>query len=133
MQHPTLGEKKALLYVIHDHLDNPKLKVAVLAKNLFQSERSLFRFVNIGFNMSPNHLIREIRLRRARHLIRSGQVATVEEAASQVGYQHTGYFSNLYKKRFGSRPYQDIRFGLNAMNNNLPSPIASKSDWQKCA
>jgi len=119
--HSDFSEKMAILRAIHARLSEPNYHVSTLAKQLFLSERSTHRLVRKCFSCSPSQLIREVRLRLARYLIRTGKVSSATELAIRVGFLHAGYFSNLYEKRFGTRPYADIRFGLTIQKPTDPS------------
>jgi AraC-like DNA-binding protein len=119
--HSNFSEKRAILLAVYTRLAEPDYHVSTLSTQLFLSERSTHRLVRKCFSCSPSQLIREVRLRRARYLIRTGQASTVSGLASQVGFLHAGHFSKLYQKRFGTRPYQDIRFGFPERNPTDPS------------
>lgn len=62
--------------------------------------RRLFK-VQTGF--SPHAYVLDIRLIRARALLRDTSL-TVEEVGSSVGFPSIAYFSYVFKKKFGSSP-----------------------------
>ena len=54
--------------------------------------------------MTPNQYIQEIRLNKAKVMLEEGEVRTVKEVAFAVGMKRPGYFSKLFKERFGILP-----------------------------
>jgi AraC-like DNA-binding protein len=58
---------------------------------------------------SPIRYLRDVRLDRARALLRSGKVATAAEAAMDVGMTHLGRFAGDYAERFGEKPSDTLR------------------------
>lgn len=78
--------------------------VVELADLLFITERTLYRRIKSHSGLTPNGLIREVKLSTARRLIEQGVATTVKDLADQLGYKNTSHFANLYEKRFGKRP-----------------------------
>ncbi|WP_044233393.1 response regulator [Haliscomenobacter hydrossis] len=118
---PLAGKvKKALVFTEADkkflekleetilqHLQNPDFTVNDLAKTLLMS-RSVF-YTEIGrlIGLTPNEYINEIRLNRAREILKSKAGAiSIKELASSVGFRDEKYFSRLFKQRYGILPSQ---------------------------
>ena len=65
------------------------------------SERQLRRRVNELTGQSPQTWLREQRLLRVRHLIRSGDCRTLAEAGARCGLDNAAYLYRSYRARFG--------------------------------
>jgi len=98
-----------LTQTIRQNLDDPYLTNAKLAELIGQSERQLYRRVELFTGMSPNHYIREIRLQRAAELLKSGKFMTVKEVAMRVGFIKVSYFSKIFEEKNGQRPSQILK------------------------
>jgi len=53
--------------------------------------------------------LRHVRLARAHHDLRHGDVHTVAEAAHRWGFTHLGRFAVLYQARYGAAPSETLR------------------------
>ncbi|WP_282777589.1 ATP-binding protein [Phaeodactylibacter xiamenensis] len=85
-------------------LNDPQLSIDFLAKKTGLSRSSFHRRIKAETGLTPNLYLREIRLQQARQLLEGGLVASVAEAARQVGIQKRAYFSQLFQSRFGRLP-----------------------------
>jgi AraC-like DNA-binding protein len=88
---------------LEDHYVEP-VTVTELAAGVGLSVRQVQEVVRTAFGTTPSRLLREIRLERARVLLRSGAVATVSQAAAESGFAHLGRFAAAYRERFGELP-----------------------------
>ncbi len=77
--------------------------VALLARELRVSERTLGRHVQHATGMGTNALIRSIRLHRARSLLQSSRMS-VEGVAAAVGYGDATALRRLVRKATGMTP-----------------------------
>ncbi|MGE4071057.1 MAG: helix-turn-helix domain-containing protein [Lysobacterales bacterium] len=90
---------------IEEHLAEDCFDVQALATAMNQDRTTLFRLVKSSLGMSPSALIREIRLRRAKDLLESGD-GRVSDIAYAVGYKSVAHFSTSFRQRFGLAPSQ---------------------------
>lgn len=90
--------------IIMSHIAFYGLNVSWLANELNVSERNIFRKIEKFTGLTPNNYIRNLRLHRAKELLESYALSTVNEVACAVGLKDPHYFSNLYKKQFGVKP-----------------------------
>ena len=67
------------------------------------SQSTLYRKVKAVSGLSPNELIRNIRLNRAAELLRR-QDLTIQEIAWQTGFGSPVYFRTCFKERYGMTP-----------------------------
>lgn len=81
-----------------------KFTQADIAEHFNVSISSLFRRIKSETGLSPNELITEVRLQKAKHLLESRQVHSLKHLVLEVGFKHASYFSKKYYERFGSKP-----------------------------
>lgn len=93
-----------LIGVIQKHMSNQDLDIALLAREMAVSERQLYRFVKSATTFSPNQLIHEVRLYSALNLLTTKQDLPIAQVSLEVGFENPGYFSVVFKKRFGKNP-----------------------------
>lgn len=89
--------------IIENNLDNEKFNVMTFATEMNLSSSMLYRKIKGLTNLSPNELIRSIRLKRAAQMLKN-RAYTVSEVALKVGFIDIRYFSSSFKKEFGVPP-----------------------------
>ncbi|MEM9823534.1 MAG: AraC family transcriptional regulator [Bacteroidota bacterium] len=87
-----------------EHLADSQLTIPILAKTFSLSERQFHRRIKTITLMTPNLLIRKMRMEKAKQLLSTGACTTVAETAKAVGYNQADYFSRLYQRWHGRRP-----------------------------
>lgn len=88
-------------------LSDPHCRPAHLARAAHLSERTLYRRLHELTGLTPAGFLRELRLLRARQLLRTGELPTVGEVAYAVGFINANHFGRVYARRFGCPPGQD--------------------------
>ena len=99
--------------LINERLEDASLDLPTLIEDLDIGRSQFFEKVKSLTNMTPNQYIQELRLSRARDILDSGDVKTVKEVAYAVGIRRPGYFSKLFKERFGILPSEYFRRNKN--------------------
>lgn len=89
--------------VIDENLSDPSFSVESLGEKLHLSRAQLYRKVKDLTGMSPVEFIREARLDKAAHLLRT-TARNVSEIAYEVGFQSPAYFTKCYRIKFGHNP-----------------------------
>lgn len=89
---------------IENDITNTELSVENLASSMACSKIQLYRKLKTLTGMSPNHFIRDIRLKRAGQLIKSNNSYTISEIMFETGFSNYSYFVNCFKERFGQTP-----------------------------
>ncbi len=89
---------------ISQNMHSPTFSVHKLATHFALSERTLHRKIKSLSGLTPNGLIRELKLQKAKTLLENNAVHSMKELAARVGYTSTSHLSGLYEKRFGARP-----------------------------
>lgn len=94
---------KQLMLEIEDNIGNEFYAVEDLASALGFSRSQLNRKLKAILDRSPNQLIREFRLGKAKEMLVQ-KTASVSEVAFSVGYSNLSYFSKSFKEAFGKLP-----------------------------
>lgn len=92
-----------VMEVIEKNMDNEYFSVEDLASAVGFSRSQLHRKLKGLSGKSPNQLIREFRMTRAKELLEQ-RAASVSEIAYRVGYSNLSYFSRSFKDAFGISP-----------------------------
>ncbi|UAM99806.1 response regulator [Polaribacter litorisediminis] len=92
---------------IKNESSNSKLVSEDIAAFLNVSRSTLHRRIKSETGLTPNNLIKEIRLKKAFRIIELNPNVLLKTVALEVGYLHTSHFSTIYKKRFGKRPLRE--------------------------
>ncbi len=106
-KHKTRIEKdllSKLQNLIHEHIDDPKLSVAMIADELCMAERSAYRMIKTLTDKTPLEYIKSLRYEYAYDLLAKRKVNTASEAARLIGVSNSTYFSTQFKKRFNVSP-----------------------------
>jgi signal transduction histidine kinase/DNA-binding response OmpR family regulator len=88
-------------------ISNNSLTSEDIAIALNVSRSTLHRRIKSETGLTPNDLIKEIRLKKAFTLIEVNPNILLKTLALEVGYLHTSHFSKIYKKRFGKSPIRE--------------------------
>ncbi|SDL41190.1 Two component regulator propeller [Pedobacter sp. ok626] len=94
--------KRMLLY-IEECLANPDLSVDDICKEVGTSRANLYRKVKTMIGLSIVEVIKEIRLKRAKQLIKDRRF-NVNEISYLVGFSDSNHFRKCFKAEFGLSP-----------------------------
>ena len=92
-----------VLSYIRKHLKED-LSIDRICSETGMSRGGLFSAFRRELGVSPNEFITESRLDKAAALLIQNSEMSVHEAAIEVGISGAGYFSKLFKRRFGTTP-----------------------------
>jgi CheY-like chemotaxis protein len=91
------------LEVIETYLADFEFDVEVLARKMAVSRRQLFRKCKAVTGLTPNALIRSLRLKRAAQLLQESPM-TVTEITYAVGFSDLKHFRTVFREQFGVLP-----------------------------
>lgn len=94
---------------IFKQLENPDFVIADVADTLGMSERQFHRRIKQVLGITPNEMILQIKMDRARQLLEKGCYSTIAEVAHAVGYNRSDYFSTVFVRAHGRRPVEFLR------------------------
>ncbi len=89
--------------VIVENLTNPDFSVEELARTMSISRVQLYRKIKAILGVSVSDHINEIRLEKAKELLKDASLP-ISEIAYEVGYSSPGYFSTAFKNKYGITP-----------------------------
>ncbi|MDQ1352619.1 MAG: hypothetical protein QG657_2925, partial [Acidobacteriota bacterium] len=89
--------------VIEKNLSDPEFNVEDLGRRLSLSRATLYRKIHSLTGDSPVDFIRSYRLKRAAQLLKKGTL-NVTDAAFEVGFSSTAYFTKCFKEKFHQVP-----------------------------
>ena len=93
--------EKVLKY-IHKHYAED-LSLRCLAEKIYLSESHFSHFFRKQMKISPMIYLRDVRLNKARELLRFSQLP-INEIAAMTGFTSEFYFSNLFRRKTGLSP-----------------------------
>lgn len=91
--------------VIQECMEDEEFGTAALAHKLGMSRAQVHNKIKALTGQPTSHIIRKIRLHKARHLLETTQL-NISEIAFQVGFKNHTYFSRLFGEEFNSSPTQ---------------------------
>ena len=91
---------------LESHLDDSTFGVEPLAAAIGMSRMHLNRKVKTMTGLTPNELIRVVRLKRAAELLLTG--ASISEVADRVGFDTAAYFSKVFKDHYHLTPSEYV-------------------------
>lgn len=94
--------------LIDENIGNPELTSSYLCSELAMSSSKLYRKIKQLTDLSPNELIRTIRLKKSAQLLKTKN-HNVSEVANMLGFNDPLYFSRCFKKQFGHSPSKLIK------------------------
>lgn len=102
---PSLDETflKNALQIVEDQLEAPDFSVDDLARGLCMNRMQVYRKIKALTDLTPNEFIRNVRLKRAAQLLKSGRF-TIAEVTYKVGFQDLKYFRERFREMFGVSP-----------------------------
>jgi signal transduction histidine kinase/ligand-binding sensor domain-containing protein/DNA-binding response OmpR family regulator len=102
---PSIDEKflNKVMNYIEEKISEPDLNVESLSREAGISTTHLYRKIKSLTDLSPNELIRKVRLRKAAEFLSSKQV-TISEVMYEVGFSNHSYFAKCFHEEFGCSP-----------------------------
>ncbi|MVM30537.1 response regulator [Spirosoma sp. HMF4905] len=92
--------------ILSDRLDDSTFGVEPLATTIGMSRMHLNRKVKAMTGLTPNELIRIVRLKRAAELLLTG--VSISEVADRVGFDTPAYFSKVFKDQYHLTPSEYV-------------------------
>ncbi len=96
--------------LVEKNMGDVNMNVDQLASEMGLGRSQFYRKIKALTNYSPVELIRNMRLKRARHLLTTTD-RSISEIGYEVGFSTPAYFSKCYREAFGETP-SDLRARL---------------------
>lgn len=106
---PDDGFMNRVYAALDEHLDDSSFGVEQMAAAVGMSRMHLNRKIKAMTGLTPNELIRTVRLNRATTLLLMG--VSVSETADRVGFDTPAYFSKVFKEHYHQTPSEFIEKG----------------------
>ena len=94
---------KKLLQYVEERLSDSELSIDDICSNVGVSRTHLYRKIKAMTGLSMAEVIKEIRLKRAKQLLKDRKF-NINEVAHMVGFSDTDYFRKCFKAEFGITP-----------------------------
>lgn len=94
---------KKFTAVVSEEMGNMDLSVDALAERMGMGRSQFYRKVKALTGLSPVELLRDMRLKKARRLLRTTD-KTVSEIAYEVGFSTPAYFTKCYREVYSETP-----------------------------
>lgn len=118
-EQPAAGEgcvfksinKKYVVDRIMSYLDShytEKVSLDKIAQNMYLSTFYISKIFKTETGDTPINYLISLRMEKAKELLESAEVSSVQDAAARVGYEDVSYFSKLFKKYHGFPPSKCI-------------------------
>ena len=93
-----------VLACVQQNISRTDYTVEQLSADMCMSRMNLYRRLHTLTGQTPTEFIRDIRLKQAAQLLTTDSRASVADIATRVGFANAGYFSKLFKEKFGLLP-----------------------------
>lgn len=92
-----------LMAFVHEHIDNGDLKIEDIANGINMSRSVFFKKLKALTGLSPNELLKNVRIKQAAKLIKENNYS-MQQIAFMVGFNDAHYFSRCFKQKYGMTP-----------------------------
>ena len=99
------AEVEKIVDYLEDHYTE-KISLDQIAQNMYLSPFYISRIFKSEVGDTPINYLINLRMEKARQLLREKPNCSVQEIALQVGYDDAYHFSKLFKKHYGNSPSQ---------------------------
>ena len=79
-----------------------------LADEMHLSRSQFYRRIKAYTGLTPHKYLREARLYKAKELLESAEVPSIAQLSASVGFEDAGYFSRIFRERFGFSPAERL-------------------------
>jgi len=92
-----------ILQIIEMHMVEADFGVEYLSREIGMEASTLYKKMMALIEMPPGEFIRDIRLKRASHLLTQKHLS-ISDISFMIGYDEPKYFSKIFKKHYGTTP-----------------------------
>jgi AraC-like DNA-binding protein len=98
---------QSLYTQLEAHWQNPDYSVDDFAKDMAMSQSQLYRKTTELFNLSPNSLMKDFKLEKAKELLKK-QRYSISQITFDSGFTSPSYFTKCFKSKYGLLPMEYI-------------------------
>ncbi len=92
-----------LIQIIEEKLSDAEFNIDSVATSMSMGRTTFYKKLKSLTNATPVEFVRDIRLKRGKQLLDTGEM-TVSEIAYQIGFNTLGYFSTCFKEKYNISP-----------------------------
>ena len=97
-----------IIRIIEENVYDNNFNTNTLYENVNMSQSTLYRKLQVLIGLSPNELIRKIRIKVACKLLLERKF-NISEIAYDLGFSDPKYFSSIFKKEMGVSPSEYLK------------------------
>jgi len=94
---------REVIQIIENGMSDTGFNIDVAVNAMAMGRTTFYKKLKSLTNMSPVEFIKDIRLKRAKQLLDTGEL-TVTEVAYKIGFNSSGYFSTCFKEKYKVSP-----------------------------
>ena len=94
---------REVIQIVETQMSDTSFTIDVAVSAMAMGRTTFYKKLKSLTNMSPVEFIRDIRLKRAKQLLDTGEL-TVTEVAYKVGFNSSGYFSTCFREMYQVSP-----------------------------
>jgi signal transduction histidine kinase/ligand-binding sensor domain-containing protein/DNA-binding response OmpR family regulator len=98
---------RKVIDTIKQNIENSEFNVDDLSREVGISRVHLNRKLKENMNISPNNLIKSMRIKQAAYLLINNKV-NISDVAYKIGFSSHSYFSNSFKEYYGMSPTEFV-------------------------
>lgn len=99
---------KQVIETVEKGMTDPAFNIDDVASGIGLGRSTFFKKLKSLTGMAPVELVKDMRLKRAKQIIDSGEY-TIAEVSYMVGFSSSGYFSTCFKEKYGQSPSQYLK------------------------
>lgn len=94
---------KDVIQTIEEGMSDIHFNIDAVAVAIGMGRTTFFKKLKSLTSMSPVEFVRDIRLKKAKELLQTGEMS-ISEVAYMVGFNSSGYFSTCFKEKYNTSP-----------------------------
>ncbi|MGB1042896.1 MAG: helix-turn-helix domain-containing protein [Tenacibaculum sp.] len=107
-----------LLSILKNNYNNTELNLKQFCKKMMMSKTKLYRYCKTYTGKSINEILKDYRLNRALDKVKTKKTS-INQIATDSGFNSNSYFSNCFKKKFGISPSTLLKFDEKRLKNQF--------------
>lgn len=108
--------------IVEENLEVRDLDIPFLADKLCMSHSTLYRKIKASTGLTPNELIRKVRLEKACELL-SERTSSVSDISYSTGFNNPAYFRRVFRSEFGVSPSAFANRYATGIRNKAPGGV----------
>lgn len=99
---------QSFLNIVDEYLHDENFSLSDISRALNFERTQIYRKLKMGVGKTPSEIIKERRLERALHLLKTTQL-NISSVAYQCGFKTAGHFTRSFKTHFGFLPSEVVK------------------------